>query len=125
MKKISTTISAFLFALLLPAITFAQFTTGNSTGNFSTFFNNIQVFVSSVLVPLVLALAFLFFLWGVFKFFIAGGADEEKRNEGKQLMIYSIIGFVLIVALYGIVNFIAGGLGLDGTPTLVVPGVPS
>ena len=126
MKKISTAVSALLITLLLPAITFAQFTSGGAGGNFSTFFGNIRVFISTILVPLVLALAFLFFLWGVFKFFIAGGADEEKRNEGKQLMIYSIIGFVLIVALYGIVNFVVGGLGFDAdSADIVIPTAPT
>ena len=127
MKKISQILPLLALVLLvLPAVTFAQLTTGNATGMFSTFLANVTTFVSTILVPIVLALAFLFFIWGVFKFFIAGGADEEKRNEGKQLMIYSIIGFVLIVALYGIVNFVVGGLGFDNNSSdIVIPTAPT
>ena len=41
-------------------------------------------------------------------------------------MIYSIIGFVLIVALYGIVNFVVGGLGFDAdSADIVIPTAPT
>ena len=105
---------------------FAEPGGGGAGSPFGLFGTGVIAFISTILVPLVLALAFLFFIWGVFKFFIAGGADEEKRNEGKQLMIYSIIGFVLIVALYGIVNFVVGGLGFDNNSSdIVIPTAPT
>ena len=129
MKKVFSFLSLSGVTLMVPMISLAQGFDepggGGAGSPFGLFGTGVIAFISTILVPLVLALAFLFFIWGVFKFFIAGGADEEKRNEGKQLMIYSIIGFVLIVALYGIVNFVVGGLGFDGTTTLVVPGVPN
>ena len=42
--------------------------------------------------------------------YFAGGADEEKRQKGRNLMIYATIGFVLIVVFWGVINLIAGSL---------------
>jgi hypothetical protein len=57
----------------------------------------------------------------MFKYFIAGGADEGKREEGKSLMIYATLGFVLIIVFWGIVNLFAGSTGLEGE-TITNPG---
>lgn len=62
--------------------------------------------INNVLVPLLFALSFLTFIWGVFQYFIAGGADEEKRKQGQQLIIYGIIGFALMVSVWGLVNLL-------------------
>lgn len=103
---------------LMPAVALAQF------GSINNFFSNVVQFINNVLVPLVFAIAFLFFIWGVFKYFIMGGGDEGKREEGKQLMIYSIAGFVLMVSVWGIVNVISDGLGFDDEQIRTIPDVP-
>ena len=36
-----------------------------------------------VAVPLIFAVAFIVFIWGVFKFFILGGGNEEQREGGR------------------------------------------
>jgi len=77
---------------------------------------NTIIIINQYLTPFVLGLAFLVFIWGVFKFFVLGGSDEEKQKEGKSLMIYAIIGFVVIISFYGIVNLVLGGLGLTNSP---------
>jgi len=78
--------------------------------------SNSVIIINDYLTPFVLGLAFLVFIWGVFKFFVLGGSDEEKQKEGKSLMIYAIIGFVVIISFYGIVNLVLGGLGLTNSP---------
>lgn len=105
---------------LLPLVTLAQ-----EFGEVSDFIGNIIGFINSTLVPLVFAIAFLIFLWGVFKYFILGGADEGKREEGRQLMLYAIIGFVLMVSIWGIVNLLAGGLGLREDTLEGIPNAPT
>jgi hypothetical protein len=101
MKKITILGSSFF---LLPLITFAQFK------EVDTFFNNISTFINNVLVPLVFAFALLFFVYGMFRYFILGGASDENREKGRSVMWWSIIGFVLMVSIWGIVNIIAGGI---------------
>lgn len=108
MKKISISISA-LALVLLPAVSLAS---TDGLGDLSKTFNNIIAFVNDTLIPLVFAIALLVFLYGIFKYFILGGGDETKRSEGRQLMLYSIGGFVLMISIFGIVNLVSGGLGL-------------
>ncbi len=99
--------------LMLPLVTFAQL------GDVDTFFNNINEFIGNVLIPLIFGLALLLFLWGMFKFFILGGHNEDERAKGKQLILWAIIGFVLMTSIWGIVNMIAGGFFPNQqTPTL-------
>ena len=107
MKKITILGSSFF---LLPLITFAQFK------GVDTFFTNISTFINNVLIPLLFAFALLFFIYGMFRYFILGGADEGNREKGRSVMIWSIVAFVLAVSIWGIVNIIAGGLFGDNTP---------
>ncbi|MBY0110604.1 pilin [Patescibacteria group bacterium] len=81
--------------------------------NLALFFYEIIRFIDSVLVPLIFSVAFIIFLWGVFRFFIAGGEDKEKREEGKKFVLWGVIGFVLMFSLWGIVNLIINSLGFD------------
>ncbi len=112
-------------AVLAPAVSSAgSFADGDDDGGgIGTFLDAILGFIDSVLIPLVLGIAFLMFIWGVFKFFILGGSDSEKQAEGKSLMIYAVAGFVIILSFYGIVNLLTDGLGFGGE-TVDIPSVP-
>ncbi len=91
----------------------AQIATTGGGGNFEKLLKNILDFTNSVLIPFIIGIGFLVFVYGMFKYFIAGGADEEKRESGKQLMIYATLGFVLIIVFWGIVNLLTSSTGLD------------
>ena len=62
--------------------------------------------VNFVLVPILMAVAFIVFLWGVFNYFILGAANDEKRKEGRQFVLWGIIGFVIIMSIWGLVNIV-------------------
>jgi len=120
MKILSRLLPLSLFA---PFFAFAQ--TASGAGNFAgvrRFVENLIDFINGTLVPAIFALAFLVFLWGMFKTFILGGHDEEKQGEGKQLMMYAIAGFVIMISVWGIVNLIANGLGMQGQT--IAPHIP-
>ncbi len=99
-----------------PLLALAQ-TTGFSPwgGNLKTWFQNFNTFLADVLVPIVFTLAFLVFIWGVLQYFILGGGDEEKQEKGKSLMLYGIIGFVVMVSIWGIVNLLSNSVFQKGT----------
>ncbi len=118
MKKISIYTLAFGI-LIIPSIALGQF------GEIDDFLGDVSAFINSTLIPLVFALALLMFIWGMFKFLILGGSEEESRKEGKNLMLWSVIGFVVMVSIFGIVNLLAGGLGFADDQTLQnIPIVP-
>ncbi len=69
--------------------------------------------INFYLVPLIFALAFIYFLWGGFKFFIAGRGSEESVEKGRAFFISSIIGFVVMISIWGIVNLVINTLPIN------------
>lgn len=118
MKKIVGFITGNMLAFM-PVFAFAQLE------GIDDIFTDISSFIDGTLIPLVFAVALLVFLWGIFQFFILGGHDEEKRKDGRQLMMYSVLGFVLMVAIFGIVNLIIGAFNLDDDNDIDIPSVPT
>jgi NADH:ubiquinone oxidoreductase subunit 2 (subunit N) len=113
MKKLAVIGSAWA----LPLLAFAQ------VRNIYDAAGLITNLINGVLVPLVFAIAFVVFIWGVFTYFIASGENDEKRENGKKLMLYGIVGFFLMVSVWGLVNILVGTFQLNGNiPTL--PGAP-
>jgi len=88
-------------------------------------FTGLTNLVNRFLIPLLLAVAFLMFIYGIFLAFIAGGSDPEKRKEGRNLVIYSIIGFVLIFSLWGIVAYLSGALFNGTQAPITLPVTPA
>lgn len=70
--------------------------------------------VTQVINPIILllsAVAFVVFIWGVFEF-VRQAADETKRKEGRQAILWGLIGLVVIFGAYGIINVALGTFSL-------------
>jgi Type IV secretion system pilin len=91
--------------LVLPLFAHAQ---TNLFGVYGT----VTGIINGILVPLLFAVAFLTFLWGIFEYFIAGGANEEKRKQGKSFILYGLIGFFIMMSVWGLVNVVVNTFGL-------------
>lgn len=121
MKKIFS-YGTLLSVLLFPAVSFAQLTTDPTGGNLGTFVGGVISFINDVAIPLLLAVAFLVFIYGVVVYFFVASKEGDKKKEGQSLIIWGIVGFVLIVSIWGIVNLVAEGLGLTGgADTIILP----
>lgn len=79
----------------------------------------IGIFINNVLIPLLFSLALLFFIFNSLRFFVLGSHDQAGRDSAKRLALYGIAGFVLLVSIWGIVNFIAGGLNLQNDDAIL------
>lgn len=117
MKKYLYAFIAFILPVVSHAAEVARFQ------EVRNIFGQVTDFINTILVPFVFAAAFIVFLYGIFKTFILGASEEEKQKEGKQLMLYSVIGFVFMLSIWGIVNLFAEGLGLNETGPSFVPTV--
>lgn len=84
---------------------------GGGGGRFQDLLGNILAFTNDVLIPFIIGIGFLVFVWGMFQYFIAGGANDESKEKGKSLMIYATLGFVLILIFWGVVNLLATSTG--------------
>lgn len=96
---------------------------GPDAGPFQELLTNILEFTNTVLIPFIIGIGFLVFVWGMFQYFIAGGANDESKEKGKSLMIYATLGFVLIIIFWGVVNLLAESTGLQGENIKSVPKV--
>ncbi len=66
-----------------------------------------------ILNPLILflfALALAYFLYGVMQFIINPG-NEEIRKTGKSHMLWGVVGMVIMVSVFGIMQLILNTLG--------------
>lgn len=114
MKKISrlTSVLALGASLVAPLLVFADTPTGINKAYIDVYYNSIIDIINLYLVPLLIAVAFIVFLWGIYNYFILGGADEKKRTDGRTFTIYGIIGLAIITSVWGIVNIFTTTLNL-------------
>ena len=110
-----------LAGAVLPVVAYAQAPApGQSIDKLGAFLLQFIVFIDNYLVPLLFAIAFIVFIFGIFQYFILGGADEEKRTKGRSFMLWGIIGFFVMMSIWGILNLLVGsfGFGSDTRPDL-------
>ncbi|MEK7471410.1 MAG: hypothetical protein AAB623_02055 [Patescibacteria group bacterium] len=115
MKKKVIVLSSFVLSLA-PVVALAA-STGNvcSVGtitDLSSVMCKIGQLLNSV-VPVLIALAVVYFVWGVISFVIS--ADEEAKTKGRNKIIAGIIGLAVIVSLWGLVNILTNTFGLSGS----------
>ncbi|MES3005424.1 MAG: pilin [Patescibacteria group bacterium] len=114
MKKILVRLGASL--ALFPALAGAQ-----SIGGLMGLLDMANQFINR-LIPFVITLALLVFLWGILKYVFS--ASGEGRDEAKGYMIWGIIGLFVMVSVWGLVNILVRSLALDNTAP-PAPGLPN
>lgn len=76
--------------------------------------------ILNAVVPALMILAFVVFLWGVVKFIFAGG-DETKRKDAKHYIVYGLVGLAVMVAVWGIINIVAETFGVETGGAIDIP----
>lgn len=117
MKKVLIYFSGALAAFALPLVSLAAINNISDAGSF------IINTINNVLVPVLFAVAFIIFLWGAFWTFIVGANDAEVKEKGKNLMLWGLIGFFVMVSIWGLVNILTGTISF-GNNTGVTGGTP-
>ena len=125
MKKIKVVIASLVgYLSLAPVLAFAQGGNIQTSGGLTGFLNTLESLMGRV-VPLLIGLAVIVFLFGVLRFVFNAGS-EDKRKSGRDLIIYGLIGIVVMVSVWGLVYFIQNSLGLNvATPIQQGPGIPN
>jgi len=83
--------------------------------------STILYIINYVLVPVLFALAFIVFLWGIANAYIFSAGDEEAVKKGHKLILWGIIAFVVMISIWGLVNVIANTFGLYGVSAPPTP----
>ncbi|MBA4320717.1 MAG: hypothetical protein C0412_20170 [Flavobacterium sp.] len=80
--------------------------------------------VLGLLLPLIVAMAVVWFVWSVFQYTMAGG-DEAKVTKEKTQIIWGIVGIFIMVSVWGLVGILRGTFDLNNTmipaPTIDMP----
>jgi len=93
----------------------------NPPGNFSELIN-IFLNLINLTLPVIVGLALLVFFKGLVAF-IAKSGDEKSHAEGRNLMVWGLVGLFVMISVIGIIKFFYADIGFSrpfGLPTLPI-----
>lgn len=80
--------------------------------SFDEVVGSINKTIINPLIQFAFIVAFVVFIWGVMQF-IRNANNPEERKKGQDHMVWGIIGIVIMVGVYGIVNILINTFGLS------------
>jgi predicted cobalt transporter CbtA len=80
---------------------------------FDTVLSKINTNIVNPAIEMAFIIATVVFLWGVFQF-ISGAADKEKRQTGKDHIMWGLIGFLIMFGVFGIITILTNTIGVTG-----------
>ena len=76
--------------------------------------DTILYIINFVLIPVLFAIAFIFFLYGIAQAYIFSKGDPESVSQGHRLVLWGIVAFAVMISVWGLVNVVANTFGLSG-----------
>ena len=67
------------------------------------------------LIIFIFSLALIMFLFGLVKFLANREAGTQTSSEGKNHMLWGVVGMAIMMSVFGIMNFIANTIGVEDT----------
>jgi len=105
-----------LFAAVSNNVNLLQSGAPNSPSNFAAA-ACIVVKLALDFIPYLFILTAGAFLMGLIKY-ISHGDNEEKMSEGRKMMVYGILGFFMMVSIWGILGLFTNSFGLGKTAVI-------
>jgi hypothetical protein len=65
-----------------------------------------------VAIMLIISLAVVSFIWNVYRYFFSSDTGAEKKKEAGLYVMYSVLGFFIILSFWGLVAVLANTLNL-------------
>jgi len=81
--------------------------------SFDSFLSNVTKLIINPIIVLLFALASAYFIYGVFQF-IVNANNEEKKTEGKNHMLWGIVGLVIMMGVWTLLNLMLNTFNIDG-----------
>lgn len=69
--------------------------------------------VLNAVIPVLFALATIYFLWGVGQFILNDARNDKTRAEGKKKILWGVIALFVLFSIFGILRFISNAVGID------------
>jgi len=73
---------------------------------------NILADLINLATPVVVALALLYFFWGLAQYILNAG-NEEKKKDGRNIMIWGLLALFIMVSVWGIINVVRDTFRID------------
>jgi uncharacterized membrane protein YidH (DUF202 family) len=96
---------------IMPAITYA------ASGGIGDFVHQFSLILNSV-VPFIVGLAVFVIVYGIFGYIRFAG-DEEKRKQGKEFMVWGLLGVFAMLSIWGLVSILVNSFNLDNSNTVI------
>jgi Na+/proline symporter len=99
----------------LPVLTYAQGApnVGPEPTALDTLIYKINALIINPAIATLFIIAFVIFLYGLVEF-LRKANNKDGRAVGKQHMIWGIIGFVIMLGVYGIINILLRTFNIEG-----------
>ncbi len=82
---------------------------------FDAFMAKVFAAVIQPLLVLLFGIAFIIFVWGIVSYIRSSDSDKD-RAEGQRSILWGIVGMVIMISAFGIINIIQGTIGVEPTP---------
>jgi heme/copper-type cytochrome/quinol oxidase subunit 4 len=105
-----------------PVLAFAQ-DAGATANKLKGVTDSIKTLIGAI-IPIIFGIAIIYFFWGLITFLKSAG-DPKAQEAGKSHMIWGIIVLVIMVAVYGIINWVTQTTGINSDKSITLPGVPT
>ena len=109
-----------LLKVSLFLISFAPITSFAALNGLRDFLNSFQGLIN-LIVKAIIALAVVFFLWGMAQFILHDAGNDKTREEGKKKMLWGIVALFIMISIFSILGLISDAIGLPIKSTLPGP----
>ena len=105
--------------IVMPILVFSA--NGGGIVGIISIFNNIL----SMIIPVLVALAVVYFIWGVIQYLLVG--NEEKKKKAKEVIFSGLIGLFVIISFWGIIRVISNTIdvGPERLNEKAIPCIPN
>ncbi|MDO8408277.1 MAG: hypothetical protein Q7S95_03535 [bacterium] len=77
--------------------------------------------INNVFVPVLFAIAFIIFLYGVARAYVFSQGEPAEVAKGHKLILWGLIAFVVMLSVWGLVNILSETLDLSNTTIPTYP----
>lgn len=77
--------------------------------------NGVFTQITNTVLYIVGIISVVMLVWGGLRYILSGG-DSKKITDAKNTILYAIIGLIIAILAYAIVNFILNTIGIQNTP---------
>lgn len=77
--------------------------------------------ISNTILYIVGIISVIMLIWGGVRYILSGG-DNKKVTDAKNTILYAIIGLIISILAFAIVNFVLNAIGVDASQSVTDPG---